>query len=586
VSALDLNALEQDATRECDVLIVGAGPAGLTVARGLSKSGLHVVAVESGKANPGPGDPDLNAVDADPDAWSPAQAALRQAYHGPQFSAAAPFDHDTQRYGVRARGIGGSTRAWAGKLAAFPQIDFEARPWASSPGWPIARQSLQPYMDKAAQWLNLGPNLYDDALWSVMRRMPPDPALDSATLQSFFWQFSRSRLDQTDVMRVGPEFLRHRDERFTLLTNATAVEVLTDETGGRATGVRLANADGARAVIRARAVVLAASAVENARLLLLSRARQAAGLGNGHDQVGRCLMDHPGGRIAVFDRRAIPHLADRFGFFSLRHPRGVAMYQRGLTLPPGRQRMLQVLNAACYLMSERASDNPWDALKRLMHRRSNQPLADIWAVMKSPGLLAKGIGRRAVQSRHVPAALRTFIVEQTIRLNPNFAVEEFLTGGLPHKLTRVTLDGLSEQEPDPANRVTLSARTDALGVPLPHVRWRIGEAPRRSLAVLGRTVAEEFARVGLPPPQLADWIVHNRLDEAELVDMAHSFGTTRMSETPQTGVVNRDCRVHGTQNVYVAGGSVFPTSGHANPTLMIVALSLRLAEHLRDTMTR
>ena len=133
--------------------------------------------------------------------------------------------------------------------------------------------------------------------------------------------------------------------------------------------------------------------------------------------------------------------------------------------------------------------------------------------------------------------------------------------------------------PEAANRIRLSAETDRNGQPLPQVRWKGGETEMRTLARFGTLIAQEFARAGLPVPVLEDWIREGQGNVA-VIDMAHSAGTTRMSADPKTGGVDADCRVHGMENLHVAGASVFPTSGHANPTLMIVALATRLADHL------
>jgi choline dehydrogenase-like flavoprotein len=98
---------------------------------------------------------------------------------------------------------------------------------------------------------------------------------------------------------------------------------------------------------------------------------------------------------------------------------------------------------------------------------------------------------------------------------------------------------------------------------------------------MGRLIAQELPRVGLPEPVLEPWVVEERPDIAPIIDMAHTAGTTRMSGDPRSGVVDTDCSVHGLNNLYIAGASVFPTSGHANPTLMVIAMSIRLADRLK-----
>jgi choline dehydrogenase-like flavoprotein len=158
---------------------------------------------------------------------------------------------------------------------------------------------------------------------------------------------------------------------------------------------------------------------------------------------------------------------------------------------------------------------------------------------------------------------------------------------MPHKIKGVLINGITEQTPDPENRLTLSPnKTDVLGLAMPRIDWRIGNDVRRSIIRLGHLVAMELPRAGLPAPVLEDWIIQERPQDADLTDTGHTSGTTRMSEDPKRGVVNSKCQVHGVAGLYVAGASVFPTSGHANPTLMILSLAIRLADQIKANLTQ
>ncbi|HEX9492622.1 MAG TPA: GMC family oxidoreductase, partial [Thermoanaerobaculia bacterium] len=121
----------------------------------------------------------------------------------------------------------------------------------------------------------------------------------------------------------------------------------------------------------------------------------------------------------------------------------------------------------------------------------------------------------------------------------------------------------------------------ALGVPLAKANWRINDEERRTIVRLARLASDTFVRAGLPAPRLEPWVAEERPNDAVIIDMAHMIGTTRMSDSPTSGVVDRDCQVHGVQGLYVAGSSTFPTSGHANPTLMILSLAIRLADTIK-----
>jgi choline dehydrogenase-like flavoprotein len=174
------------------------------------------------------------------------------------------------------------------------------------------------------------------------------------------------------------------------------------------------------------------------------------------------------------------------------------------------------------------------------------------AAVSHPRLLLNGLYRRAVQGRNVG-----------------------------HKIDRLVVDCLVEQVPDPDSRITLSDRLDEHGLPLPRVDWKISELERRTVAELARTFSGEMKRIGLPEPDKPEWLRDHSLDAIPFTDVAHPTGTTRMADDPKKGVVDPDCGVHGVEGLFIAGSSVFPTGSHANPTLMVVALSIRLADTLK-----
>lgn len=577
----NLASFAGDSSFDADIAIVGGGPAGLSIAREFFGTSTRVLILESGLLDETPGHGALNEVESVGEPHTDAQKRKRIAFHGAQ---SPTWSHELQPYGVRCRGLGGSTRAWAGKSAAFDEIDFAQRPWIPHSGWPITRASLDPFLDRAADVLNLGPNRYDESLWELIGAKPPELRLDG--LRSFFWQFARSRIDHVDVMRLDREFVACKADNVRVLLNATATQIRLTPDGGSFEGLEISTIDGVRSKVKARMAVIAASAIENARLLLASNAVHSRGIGNAKDLVGRFLMDHAGARVARFDAADAARIMRRFGFYGVRHRGRTHMYMHGLAPTPALQERLELLNCAVYFMPELAPDDPWDAFKRLVRRRSAKPLQDARSVLGGAGLVARGIGMKVLASSATPPLLKEFIVNTAIRLRPNLVAEEFRSRGMAHKLAWVALDAITEQRPDPESRVRLSGKTDRLGVPLAQVDWRINDADRRTIAEVARLARDALARAELPAPTLESWIEQERLGEADIIDMAHSAGTTRMSDSPATGVVDPDCRVHGVRGLYISGGSVFPTTGHANPTLMIVALAIRLSDKLKSELVQ
>jgi choline dehydrogenase-like flavoprotein len=577
----DLATHAADSRFEADLAIVGGGPAGLTIAREFFGTSTRVLVLESGMLEETPNHAALAELESVGEPRSNMQKQKRVAFHGASSSSWSP---DLQPYGVRCRALGGSTHAWAGKSAAFDSVDFEKRSWVPHSGWPIERASLARYLDRAADILNLGPNSYDESLWELIGMAPPEPRVDVEGLRSFFWQFARSRLDHLDIMRFGREFVTFKAENVRVLLNATVRQIELAPDGTSFDGLEISTVEGVRSKVKAKLAVIAASGIENPRLLLASNAIQSSGIGNSSDLVGRFLMDHAGARVGRFDMAGLAQIVKRFGFYGVRHNGRTHMYMHGLAPSPIIQEREQLLNSAVYFMPERSPDDPWDALKRLLRRNSAKPGDDMLAVLSGAGLLAKGIGMKALASNATPTVLKDFIVNTAIRYNPNLVAEEFQSRGLPHKLTGVWIDAIAEQRPDPDSRVTLADRTDRIGVPLAKVNWRINDDERRTIVRIAHLTRDAFARVGMAVPILEPWVAEERLEDGVIIDMAHTLGTTRMSETPASGVVDKNCQVHGVRGLYVAGGSIFPTSGHANPTLMILALAIRLADTMKSRL--
>jgi len=533
----DLRSIPAGTLLKPDLAIIGAGPAGLTIARELAGTKIRVLILESGGLDFEPETQALNQVE---NVGEPVDRGAGKLGRG--YSDELSWLNDVPAFELRNRMVGGSSHTWVGKCAAFDEVDFAERPWLPGSGWPIDRKALSGVLDRAAVPLNLGPNIYDEELNGLFRSPPEKLEIDRDLLRPFFWQFSHSRERPSEPLRFEDEFKRLDASNIEILTGATVTRIKAGK-GHRPVSLDLRTLQGGHAVVRACAAVLCAGGIENARLLL------ASGIGNDRDVVGRYLADHPRTVIAHFGKADAAAVARHFGFFGLAEGRPTRFYLRGLALSARLQEREGLLNCAAYPVQELADDDPWMAIKRF---RRNRKLRHAFSALSSPGLIAAGLHRRLIQKR-----------------------------GLPRKLDCLRFDVMVEQRPDPESRVTLSSRRDALGVPLPRVNWRISAEEIGSMARLAEVMADEFPRLGLPRPQLADWIAGKDPAAAAFSDMAHPAGTTRMGTDPATSVVDENARIHGTDGLYVAGSSVFPTPGHANPTLMIVALSIRLADHLK-----
>lgn len=525
-----LSAAQSELIDACDICIVGTGPAGSTLARELSNSGLRVTVLESGGLERDASSDALNEVE--------------------NIGRARVLD----QWEVRNRILGGSSHTWGGRCAPFDAIDFERRPWVPMSGWPFQRDEIGQYLARSAVHLglNVGDGFSDERFWTLAGRDAPDVNPDPRALLPFFWQFSRDGGNRLEAMRFGKRLAREVGPNVRLITGATVLRINVSDAGDRVVSLDYASPAGSVHNLRTARVILCAGGIENARLLLASNAVASTGLGNGRDLVGRYLMDHPRGPVGRFDLATSAELQRRFGRFNVRGN----LFRGGFRLSPEVQRAEGLLNCAVWLGESVAEDDPWEVLKRWMRRRP-EPRGDLAKLMANREIFLSGIGDLVGGKR-----------------------------GVVRKLSALHLDCMVEQRPDPDSRVMLSDRRDRFGVPLARIDWRVHPDEGRTMRRTAELVAEQFARVGLPAPVVEPWVAAGEEIPDTFLDVAHPTGTTRMAADAGSGVVDPECRVFGIHGLYIAGSSVFPTAGHCNPTQLIVALAIRLGDHLKNDIER
>ena len=380
--------------------------------------------------------------------------------------------------------------------------------------------------------------------------------IDPVFLKSQFWQYSKGADNPHEPIRFSRTLAEMDAPNIRLLMHANITHINTSEDGTRVESLELRTLHGRRAKAKANAVVMACGGLENARLLLASNRLARKGVGNSHDLVGRFLMDHPGCKLGWFDPQRSISIQRRFGYYLLDHEDGRNLYAFGLMLSPNIQRKEHLLNCAAFLDQAPPAYDSWSALKRLVRpgteRHHSSRIKDAAVVIGDLPWLLGNVYRRVTRRQ-----------------------------GQIQKTDELSLYCLVEQTPDPSSRVTLAEQTDALGMPLLRIDWRIGELERRSVMRLNELILLELRRAGFEGPFRKNRLLEDTNWRSQFIDHNHPSGTTRMSDSPKQGVVDRNCKVHEVKGLYIAGSSVFPTAGHANPTLMIVALAIRLADWLK-----
>jgi choline dehydrogenase-like flavoprotein len=544
---ISAHGLDPARALHADLCIVGAGAAGMAIALQFAGSALDVLILESGGKRP----------DAQSQSLCAGEVA-NPALHPPA---------DT----YRRRGLGGSTTLWGGRCAPLDALDFAARPWLGLPGWPIAYEDLAPYWPRACALAEIGDNDFDAAT-ALAGGMHPmfqgfqDEAVSTGRIERF-------SPPTNFATAYGP--VLEASPRITTLLHATCRRIVLTPDGGAVQHLEVAAEGGGAFEVRARAFVLASGGLEIPRLLLASDAEQRGGVGNGFGQVGRHYMCHLAGTLGVVTPAAGPK--PFHGYERTSH--GVYCRRR-LSIEPWAQQAAGIGNAIARLHHPRIADPahgsgplsglylarallPYEYTRRLAAPAPPDWRAHIANLARNPVATSRFAGavlrRRVLAGRKYPSV--TVVPESGV----------------------FTLDVHAEQLPNPESRITLALERDRLGMRLPRIDWRYLPADirtvRGTLALIGGALeAGGHATLAWNPACVeADMLREGAYG-------GHHLGTARMSASPRSGVVNENCQVHGVENLFVAGGAVFPTSGQANPTLAILALSLRLADHVKSQL--
>ncbi len=561
----DGSRIDSGATLNFDVCIVGAGPAGLTLAAELDGGPYRVCLLEAGAMAP---DPAHRAL-------ADGLVALNDdCYENPGFLHEVAVGGTAHRWCIE---VGDDVWFRMGKLSAG---DFERRSWLPHSGWPITAAEMEPWYDRALAHCGVDPAAFDPQRWTDEGHQPI-PSLDGRVESSVFVFARRAVFTEELPARLA------RSATSTLIHDAACVELESEGGGARVTRLRVRSLTGREFHVAARAVALTTGAFDVPRLLLASRSDVPAGLGNTGDLVGRYFTDHQivkAGSIDT-DRSDLPA---RLAYYDLRSCHGA----RGTgTLAVGGKTLdkEQILSSAMMLVPT-ANPSPGWAVQHLWGRETTN---------RSPALASAMAVRQALKHGQRPPQVGRHLIRMAAgaddlafaltRIYGKFpAYWSIDRGGWSQPIQRgqpevkgIEAFQLCEQAPDPENRITLADEVDAVGMPKPKVHFRWSDLDRhsagRSQEIVSRTL--EDAGVG----RLRRW---RRRGDPLVRQMTahHPAGTARMSADPSTGVVDADCKVHGTANLFVASAAVFPTAGYTPPTLTVLALAARVADAIVELL--
>jgi choline dehydrogenase-like flavoprotein len=527
---IDLRNLPDGQTIEADICIVGAGAAGITLAMELLGHDIRVALLESGGLEFEDDVQNLN-------------------------DGACISEQQVDLLWSRLRYFGGTTGHWGGNCGPLDELDFEERPWVPNSGWPFQKAELEKFYPKAYRYCELPSDNFSAEYWAekVPQFGQGRIAVDHKTItEKLFLRSPPTRFGE-----VYRDALARDGSGCTVYLHANVVEIETGPDAREVESLLTKGLDGKTRRFTSKIYILA-SGIENARLLLLSNRVRPNGLGNDHDNVGRYFMAHTTLRTG----RALLSIPDET--IKLYKTRGFENF-RSEDLPmtdvlqptPKAQEAERMLNCVVFFeQSYEGERSPgFAAIRRILRHLSYGRMPDklgeeLAAIVGDLDTVAKALYARAFHDNS-------------------------------YRLLQTRY--FSEQAPNPDSRITLGEERDALGLNRMVLDWRLGDLDKHTILCTQELLARQFGALGLGrikvefDDQSDPW-------PSGVDSSAHYMGTTRMHKDPKRGVVDENCRVHGIENLYVAGGSVFPTTGATMVTVNIVAMAVRLADHLRSKL--
>lgn len=435
-------------------------------------------------------------------------------------------------HSTRLHYFGGTTGHWAGFCSSFDDIDFVKRDWVPESGWPITKKDLDPFYAKAQEVLKLGPYEYDLEYWQKQfPNLNPFP-LNSDVIWNKMWQFTRARFGSLYADEIS------ESENIHLYTYANVVDIKANEPISSINEVTIKNHAGKSHTVKAKQFILACGAIQNARMLLASNTQAHKGLGNDNDIVGRYFMEHL--EINTAELWLLkPFPTDLYSYTG--NPRAE------LALTEKTQIENKILNGTASLI-------PLSSARHIIPRME------------------------ILQEDDYKTGLEKY------KANLNDASEKAKKENIGNISRAFEFQIRIEQAPNPNSRITIGNEKDELGVSKANLHWDLTQLDKRSIRKINQLIGHEVGKAGFGRVKLRDFLrdEHDHSWPKETGAGWHHMGTTRMSNNPKKGVVNENCQVHGINNLYVAGSSCFTTSGSPNPTLTLVALSLKLSEYLKE----
>lgn len=524
---VDARKIEHETTIDCDLCIVGAGAAGITIANEFEKTSSKICLMESGGFH--------------------FDAKIQSLYDGENIGL-----HYFPLSACRLRYFGGATNHWGGWCSPLDPIDFTKRDYVDESGWPISFIDLEEYYKRAQDIISDPPyKLENPEYWTNEdhKLLPFSPDFQTKIFEkkplNFGTKYKKSIVDSNNVH---------------LFIHANLVDIDANEEKSEVKKFGFKSLTDNSFYVKSKYYIIACGGLENPRILLLN-SRDGKAIGNRYDLVGKYYMEHPHAPVGSLTVTSdFPMKLYSWSDVNGKKVAGEIITSDDFQL---KNRLLNTSFRLQFPLDQQLGDNimrkPIWSLTDLVNRKSltldEQVKKDLQSIIKDFDSLILEVNDK-------------FLNKPSVSLADNYM-----------------LYSRTEQAPDANSKVILSNKLDKLGQNEIDLNWTLTKQDKIDTRKSFLSLAAEIGRMKLGRVKVFDWLMADDTSwPPELRGGPHHMGTTRMSDDARKGVVDKNCKVHGVSNLYIGGSSVFPTSGAANPTFTIVAMSVRLADYLKNKM--
>ncbi len=531
---IDVSNLSEEVDFNSDICIIGGGAVGIDIARFFNTKKYSVILVESGGFDFEKETQELYEIENI--GRNIRGNATYSSVENLSFN--SHLDEQFQNE-TRIRQFGGTTNIWSGKWKMLDPIDFERREWVPNSGWPISYHELVPYYQEIAQ----NYNLLDRQQFLKQSCLSELSERDFENIKHLNYPIYHQEKTPTNFNISFRDEL-HKSRNVTVLIKANAFCLNLSQNCNSIQELVVKTLTNKKFCVHAKIYILACGGLENARLLLVSNNQISQGIGNINDLVGRFYMDHPKGKFGI-----IKFFKTNQNF--IQKSQNEEFYRTGFSLSSQEQTFYQTLN----------------------HNFFMQPIFDI----NFQAVLSLNKKFRKIRKSRNYQEILPILKDLVFNLNSlvNFYTEN-KKNDLNTHISHYEITHYLEQSPNYNSRVFLSENKDILGMRKLILNWQLSALDTNSFIKFFKRIQEIFNIFELGE------IISNKFPENLdfCVDASHHMGTTRMGFTPKDGVVDANCQVFGVGNLFIAGSSVFPTGGNANPTYTILALARRMSHYL------